>query len=158
MQNTIWNLDKDKLQETLDTSNTIAEVILKIGLSLHGNNYKALNERVKQDNLSLDILNKNRKTKAFGGVESFDLDAVLTENSTYSKQRIKIRLVEEGLKDYKCGICNNIGEWNNQKLTLQLDPSLFINSSCCAIIVSCCLIKISFNLICSCNILILLFQ
>ena len=128
IHNTIWNLDKDKLQEMLDTSNTIAEVISKIGLSLHGNNYKALNERVKKDNLSLDILNRNRKAKSFGGVEPFNLDDVLTENSTYCKGRIKVRLVKEGLKDYKCSICSNTGEWNNQKLTLQLDHINGINT------------------------------
>jgi Zn finger protein HypA/HybF involved in hydrogenase expression len=128
MHNTIWKLDKDKLQDILNSCNTLAEVLLKIDMSLHGNNYKELNNRIKEDSLSLDKLNKNRKAKSFGGINALDLDKILVENSTYSRQDLKRRLVKENLLKYKCSICNNPGHWNNQELVLQLDHINGINS------------------------------
>lgn len=128
MKNTIWNLDKDNLQQMLDASNSIAEVILKIGLSLHSNNYKELNNKVKKDKLSLDKLNENRNAKFFKGINKFELEEILIENSTYNKQDLKRRIIKENLIDYKCAICTNIGEWNNQKLTLQLDHINGVNT------------------------------
>lgn len=124
----IWSLEKEKLQEILDKSNTIAEVLAKLELSLHSKNYKALNERIKEEDLSLHKLNQNRKLNSFGGVREADLKDVLTEESTYSRGSIKRRLVEENLKEYKCSLCNNLGEWNGQKLILQLDHINGINN------------------------------
>ena len=47
---------------------------------------------------------------------------ILVENSTYANiSRLKIRLINEGRLEYKCACCGNIGEWQGQKLTLQLD-------------------------------------
>ena len=125
--NTIWNLEKDKLQEILDTSSTLAEVMIKIGLSLHANNYKELNNRVSQDSLSLETLKDNRKGKSFGGNAPIELENLLIENSTYNRKHLKARLIKENLLEYKCSACNNIGKWNNQELVLQLDHINGIN-------------------------------
>lgn len=64
--NTIWNLEKNRLQEILNTSSSLAEVMTKIGLSLHSNNYKELNNRIIQDDLCLNGLKANKKGKSFG--------------------------------------------------------------------------------------------
>ncbi len=119
--NTIWNLEKNRLQEILDTSSSLAEVMTKIGLSLHSNNYKELNNRIIQDDLCLNGLKANKKGKSFGVFKSFKLEDILIENSTYPRHELKARLIKGNLIEYKCAICNNIGEWNNQKLVLQID-------------------------------------
>lgn len=48
------------------------------------------------------------------------LSEVMTENSTYPRKSLKRRILEEKLLDYKCK-CGNTGEWQNQKLVLQLE-------------------------------------
>lgn len=129
MHNTIWKLDKEILQEMLNTSNSLAEVMIKIGLSLHSNNYKELNNRVIQDHMSLDKLKENKKVKSFRAITNkFKLEDILVENSTYSRHELKARLIKEKIIEYKCAICSNIGEWNNQKLVLQIDHINGINS------------------------------
>ena len=35
--------------------------------------------------------------------------------------RLKIRILNNKLLEYKCAICGNLGVWNDQKLSLQLD-------------------------------------
>lgn len=35
--------------------------------------------------------------------------------------RLKKRLVDENILEYKCAICGNTGTWQGKKLTLQLD-------------------------------------
>ena len=46
----------------------------------------------------------------------------MVENSTYtSTTKLKERIIKANLLPYKCAICGNTGEWNGQKLVLQLD-------------------------------------
>lgn len=47
---------------------------------------------------------------------------MLVEDSSYiNTNHLKNRLIKEGLLEYRCYICGNIGEWNRQPLSLQLD-------------------------------------
>jgi hypothetical protein len=126
--NGIWKLDKSKLQELLDTSNTIAEVLVKIGISLHGNNYKELKNRVIKESLSLELLNGNRKVKSSGGYKTSSTNDIFTESSAISRSTVKKRLIKENLIEYKCSMCCNKGKWNNQELVLQLDHINGINT------------------------------
>lgn len=48
------------------------------------------------------------------------MEEILVENSTYANlSRLKTRLVNEGLLEYKCAVCG-ISEWLGKPLTLQL--------------------------------------
>ena len=71
------------------------------------------------------ISEKNHKK----GNPKYSLEEILIENSSYTNRtRLKIRLLKEHLIEYKCAICGNKGEWNNQPLTLQLDHINGINN------------------------------
>lgn len=45
---------------------------------------------------------------------------LLTENSTYTTQIVKRRILQENVLEYKCTKCPNNGTHNNKPLTLQL--------------------------------------
>lgn len=67
--------------------------------------------------------------KSQKGNPKYSLEEILIENSSYTNRtRLKIRLLKEHLIEYKCAICGNKGEWNNQPLTLQLDHINGINN------------------------------
>ena len=52
----------------------------------------------------------------------YSLDEILVKNSSYMNIRsLKNRLIKEKRLEYKCTMCGNIGIWNGQKLSLQLD-------------------------------------
>jgi Zn finger protein HypA/HybF involved in hydrogenase expression len=58
----------------------------------------------------------------------FSNDIVFVENSSYARHNLKRRIIEEKLLEYKCICCGNIGEHNNQPLTLQLDHINGVNN------------------------------
>lgn len=59
----------------------------------------------------------------------YTLDEILVKNSSYANMAtLKNRLLKEGVIEYKCVICGNIGEWNNKSLTLQIDHINGINN------------------------------
>lgn len=46
---------------------------------------------------------------------------VLKIGSTYARHALKKRILKQKLLNYKCSICENPGEWQGKKLSLQLD-------------------------------------
>lgn len=52
--------------------------------------------------------------------KELDFSVVAVKNSTYPRKSLKRRILKEKLLDYKCK-CGNTGEWQNQKLVLQLE-------------------------------------
>ncbi len=51
----------------------------------------------------------------------FDDNQVFVEDSTYPRHRLKERVINQNLIDYKCCECGNNGEWMGKKLPLILD-------------------------------------
>lgn len=57
----IWNIDKQELQKMLDSSSSFVQILEHFGLGKYNGNHKTLYKRIKEDNLSLVKINKNRK-------------------------------------------------------------------------------------------------
>lgn len=55
------------------------------------------------------------------GRRAFTNEDVFVENSTYARHHIKRRILEDKLIEYKCYRCDNRGEWNGERLVLQLE-------------------------------------
>lgn len=133
MKSKIWLIEKSKLQEILNTSSSIVEVLKIIGYSGYNGNYKTLLKRIKSDNLSLDLLKKNGKNqrslfckKQLG--KTIPDNLIFCKNSKYiSNSGIKKRLIKLNFK-YECAVCFNSGIWNNNRLSLQLDHINGINN------------------------------
>lgn len=53
--------------------------------------------------------------------EPTPLEAVLVENSTYSRNALKRRLYEEGLKERVCEMCGQDENWHGRTMSLILD-------------------------------------
>lgn len=120
----VWAVDRDELAKLVANSTTLSSVLKALGLTTKGtSNFHSLKKRLEEDNidyhhikLGLDS-NKGRK---FPSSKKIPLEKILVENSSYSRDALKIRLVKEGLLDYKCSECGLI-EWNGKPLSLQLD-------------------------------------
>lgn len=131
----IWKLSDDELQSLLDESNSFSEVLIKLNMDPKTGNRKTLRLRLKTSNFDFSIINVNRnklKTqRTIQNLKSIKIptEKILVENSTYTNNReLKIRLIREGLKEYKCNICNLQNAWNNKPLSLQLDHINGINN------------------------------
>lgn len=58
----------------------------------------------------------------------YPLDKVLVENSTYARQHIKRRILQNDLIEYKCSCCGIGPIWNNKPMVLILDHINGINN------------------------------
>lgn len=127
----IWLIEREKLQNLLDSSSSVCEVLTYFNLSPVSGNYRTLNKRIEEDSLSILKLNLNRKEKYSkqGLLNSFNLEDILIENSKYLyTNNLKKKLLKNNLLNNICYICNQIPIWNNKKLSLQLDHINGINN------------------------------
>lgn len=54
-------------------------------------------------------------------MQKYTNEQVFIENSTYSRNKLKARIINQNLFEYKCQKCGNNGFHNNKPLSLQLD-------------------------------------
>lgn len=124
----VWKFSREEIQEFFDISSTISEILILIGLTNRGSNFKTLKCRTVEDNIDLTLFkinkSKNRKPRRY---KNFNLDDVLIEKSTYSRHSLKRRLLELGKLINKCVECGIGPIYNNRPLSLQLDH---INGIC----------------------------
>ncbi len=120
-RNIIRNLSKEKLQQLINDSQSLGEVIKKLGLAHCGSQYSNLRKRVKNDNLDLSNFSNKRFTDKTVMFNIIPNDLVFIENSTTSRSSVKEKILKQNLIAYVCLECGNDGSWNGKKLSLQLD-------------------------------------
>jgi hypothetical protein len=120
-----WS-DED-LKVAIQSTNTLAGVLRKLGLSTSPGNYRQLHLSIKRLSLNISHLKGKAHGTSFGTKRP--LEDILIKNSDYSAtSHLRKRLFKEGLLNNKCSLCGNEGLWNDKQLTLQLDH---INGDCC---------------------------
>lgn len=117
--NKVYSCNEKDFSKLVLKSNSYSEVLRKLDLvSMGGTSSKLLKRRIRELGLSVEHFN----TSPSQYVPKIDLEEILVRDSNYSNiHRLKIRLVAEKILEYRCTLCDNTGEWNGKKLTLQLD-------------------------------------
>lgn len=116
----VYQVSDEAFKEIVANANSYSDCLRALGLATGGGSSSdVLKRRISELKCSIEH---------FGTMQikppnaKYDLDEILIENSTYANTtRLKARLVKEGRLEYKCVSCGNIGEWQGQKLVLQLD-------------------------------------
>ena len=111
-------------RDAASKSFSIAGMCRELGLGPFGANYRRINKAIKE--YSIDISHFTGKGWNVGymfdpnkGIKK-DLSEILVENSTYDNTvSLKSRLLNEGLKEYKCERCKRT-EWEGEPIPLQL--------------------------------------
>lgn len=118
MVNKIDLLSDGEFIELINNSASTADVLRSLEYSTKGNSwaYKIVAERMDKLNVTFG---KKLKLDSVGKVKQIPLEEVLTEDSDYNRTRLKDRLIQSGLKEYKCEICG-ISEWMEKPISLQL--------------------------------------
>jgi len=131
----IWTkLNKNELQQLLDNSNSLVEVIKFFNLDPFNGNHKTLNQRIKEEGLSLAKLEQNRKVaqelhlKNLRTKRTFTDELIFCVNSAYSRRNLKQKLIKQTLLPYICSTCGCEPVWNNKPLSLQLDHINGVNN------------------------------
>jgi 5-methylcytosine-specific restriction endonuclease McrA len=120
-------LRDDELKNILNESFSIREVLNKIGYSSNGSGgYSQLKNECKLRNIEIPNYEYLGTSRVFN--KKINDNDMFIENCSISRQAIKKRIINNNLIEYKCLECDNIGEWNGKKLSLQLEHKNGINN------------------------------
>lgn len=121
MANFIDSIEIDELQTIISDSTSVSEVLRKLGVVDRGSNHTKIVAYLKEHPeintetlVGRRIQRVNRK-----GIPLKKLSEVLVENSSGNSNKIRQRLIREGVKEEKCEICGN-SEWMGEKIPLDL--------------------------------------
>lgn len=114
---------KDVFENIVRESNSIAEVIRKIGLRVAGGNFNTISKYIQLYNIdtshfSGQTWNKGMGLTDYAAINKFE--DILKKGTSIKTCTLKERLIAEGLKEYKCERCGNCGVWMGEKMTLEM--------------------------------------
>jgi len=117
----------DKLIELSSGSSVnMLDLCHKIGIvNPNSYDYKQIRDLSKKYNIELKFTYQSEKIGEYR--KKMPIESVLVENSTYTNQKLKKRLLNEGLKENKCEICG-ITEWQGKPISLQVHHINGINN------------------------------
>jgi len=85
-------------------------------------NFNTLKQRIKELNIDTSHFgNCYDEAVKYAKNKMQTLESVMTENSTYGRNHLKRRLLEEGLLKNECSICGLDEEWNGKHIVMILD-------------------------------------
>lgn len=121
MANFIDKLDINELQNIISESTSVSEVLRKLGKADRGLNHTKLVIFLKEHpEINTETLVGRRIQRVNKkGIPLKKLSQVLVENSTGNSHKLKLRLINEGVKEERCEVCGNT-EWMGEPIPLDL--------------------------------------
>ena len=112
---------KEEFEEAAKQSHSIAGMCRKLDLKPCGGNYRLMYNAIEKFALDTSHFtgqgwNTGLKFKPF---EAKPIEEILIANSSYQSFKLKRRLLDEGLKEYKCELCG-LYEWQDNPIPLEL--------------------------------------
>lgn len=106
---------KEELEQIVQNSSSLKEVIDKIGYSTHsGNNNITVKTRLEKFEIDISHFSNSSKIKRTE-------DNIFIENSTASQATLRRWYKKNNYTKYECSICGMPPQWNGKELTLILD-------------------------------------
>jgi Zn finger protein HypA/HybF involved in hydrogenase expression len=118
----IWSIPTEEFKTLVSKSNTIADILRHFGMNNKGGNHNTVKRRAKEENIDLSHISLGRgsnKGKRFAPKKS--INEYFCENGTINRNSLKKRIIRDKLIEYKCAECGLLDQWNNKKITLQLE-------------------------------------
>lgn len=111
---------EDEFKILISSSKSVTQALTILGYkNPSGAMHNKLKERIERE----DLCTKHMIGRVnSGNGRRIPLEDILVENSSYTNMnRLKIRLINEGIMDYICVGCDNTGVWLGNPITIQLD-------------------------------------
>lgn len=121
MASFIDKLDINELQSIISKSTSVSEVLRKLNKVDKGGNHTKLVKFLKEHpEINTETL-VGRRLKRYNskGIPKKKLSEILVKNGSGNSNKIKQRLIREGVKEDKCEACGN-AEWMGVKIPLDL--------------------------------------
>lgn len=114
---------KEFLENIIKKCYSNSEVLREIGLADKGSNFKTLQRYINEYQIDTSHFSGKKWNKNLSYTDkvcNIKLLDILQENTNFKSHSLKLRLVAEGLKEYKCEQCGCNGEWCGKPITLEL--------------------------------------
>jgi len=109
---------EDQAREAIASSYSWAESLRKLGLCGTGGGWRVLKKYAEIWEISTEHFDPTRRHPGF---KKQPIEELLVENSVASRQNLKRRLYEEGLKQRRCEKCGQDEIWHGERMALILD-------------------------------------
>lgn len=113
------------LKTKVAQSTSIPDVLLHLGLRKAGGNYKNIKYHIDKNNIDISHfnskLNSLKNIEVYNNKRQYSIDLVLCENSKVSRNYLKKILHKYKFLNYICSECEQVPNWNNKPLVLQID-------------------------------------
>lgn len=113
--------NKSKVEEAVKRCSSVKECLQYLGLRAAGGNYKQFYDWCDKHGIIPPRGDNTSGIRRHSKRVKIPLDKVLTVGSSYNRNQLKVRLIEESLLEAKCYECGILPEWNGKLLSLQLD-------------------------------------
>ena len=114
---------RELLEPIVKRSRSIAQVITALGLRHAGGNYAHLKQRLKTLQIDTSHFLGQHFMRGRAAWTRLSWQSILVKQKTRRRQQaylLRRALIEFG-RMYKCEKCGNIGEWQGEQLTLEVD-------------------------------------
>lgn len=111
----------EEFKNAVQGSYSIAQALTKLGVSPRGGNYRVFKKFEKL--YEVDTSHFTGQGHLRGKTHNFNtipLDEILVKDYEYSSNKLRKRLISEGIKEHKCECCG-LNEWLDEPIPLELD-------------------------------------
>ena len=111
----------EEFKSAVQGSYSIAQALNKLGVSPRGGNYRVFKKFEKL--YEIDTSHFTGQGHLKGKTHNFNttpLSEILVKDYEYSSNKLRKRLISEGIKEHKCECCG-LNEWLGESIPLELD-------------------------------------
>ena len=114
------NYSLEEFQQICNESESVREVVQKLGYAPNGGGTAARVKRdIEDNNIDISHFTGQAHTKNIGKYKT-PIEDYLTNKVKITSHKLRLRLLKEGIFEYKCACCGN-SEWLGQPIPLELN-------------------------------------
>jgi hypothetical protein len=110
-----------QVRDAVSASRSAADALRRLGLRPAGGNHQTLKKLIARYEISTEHFDPHWGQRRPRPARATPLQAILVENSNYSRHHLKRRLYDEGLKTRVCEVCGQGEEWRGRQMAMILD-------------------------------------
>lgn len=113
----VYDWSKEKVESVVKNNYCYSDVLRELGVSVRGRNSDTLKKKIEEYNLDISHFTFVSKNKGIS--QKTPVEQYLVKGSNIKTYKLKLKLLNSGLKENKCEICGCV-EWNGKPIICQL--------------------------------------
>ncbi len=109
------------MRHAVGASRSTAEALRRLGLRPAGGNHRTLKKLIARYAISTEHFDPYWIQRGSRSTSATPLEAILVEDSTYSRNHLKRRLYDVRLKARICELCGQGEKWQGRQMAMILD-------------------------------------